>query len=72
MLDDLLIKKDKLVNQKIKLEEQIKEIDIELNKTDKIIRKLCDHNWIIDYIDKPHGNGSTVINYCEFCYLNKF
>lgn len=71
MLSELIIKKKKLIQKKIYIEEQIKEINIKLKETDSLLNKLCSHNWIIDYIDKPFGEGSNTIKYCEYCHLIK-
>lgn len=71
MLNNLIIKRDNIIKKKILLEEKLDNINKELKQTENVISKLCNHNWITDYIDKPYGEGSFKIIYCENCYLNK-
>jgi len=71
MLNNLIIKRDNIIKKKILLEEELKNINKELKQTEKVINKLCDHNWITDFIDRPYGEGSLKIIYCDHCYLNK-
>ena len=69
MLNNFIIKKEKLVQKKILLEEKLKNINCEILSTDRVINKLCNHNWLTDYID--NSNGSYQIKYCKNCYLTK-
>ena len=71
MLNNLIIKRDDIIKKKILLEEELKNINKELKQTEKVINKLCNHSWITDFIDRPYGEGSLKIIYCEHCYLNK-
>ncbi len=71
MLNEFIIKKNKLVQKKMLLEEKLKLVNDEIISTEKVINKLCQHSWVTDYIDNSNGNGSFKINYCEFCYLTK-
>ena len=71
MLNNFIIKRDNIIKKKILLEEQLTNINKELKQTEQVINKLCHHNWITDFIDKPYGEGSVKIIYCEHCYLNK-
>ena len=71
MIDEIIIKKNKLIQKKIYMENKIKEINIKIKETDRLLNKICSHNWIIDYIDKPFGEGSNTIKYCEICKLVK-
>ena len=71
MLSDLMIKRKKLIQEKIYMEKKIKEINMELKETDSLLNKLCSHNRIIDYVDKPYGEGSFQIKYCKYCELIK-
>lgn len=71
MFNELIIKRDNIIKKKVLLEEELKVVNIELKQTEQHINKLCQHNWITDFIDKPYGEGSMKIIYCEHCYLNK-
>ena len=71
MLNNLIIKRNKIIKKKNILQTEIKNINAELKQTENLIHKLCQHNWITDYIDKPYGEGSDIIIYCENCYLTK-
>mgnify|MGYP001185604926 CR=1 FL=1 len=71
MLNDFIIKKDKLIQKKMLLEEKLKLINDEIFSTEKVINKLCQHSWVTDYIDNSYGDGSYKIKYCEHCYLTK-
>jgi len=71
MLNNFIIKRDNIIKKKILLEEELKEVHIELKQAEQLINKLCKHNWITDFIDKPYGEGSVKIIYCEHCYLSK-
>ena len=67
MLSQLISKKNKLVNEKVKIERKLKYISNEIDKIQCGINKLCKHAWIEDYIDKADGEGSYVICYCSYC-----
>tara|TARA_X000000368_G_C22991624_1_gene694608 strand:- start:1114 stop:1332 length:219 start_codon:yes stop_codon:yes gene_type:complete len=71
MLNSLLVKRDNIINKKVLFEIKLKELNKELEILENAINKLCCHNWVIDYIDKPNGEGSEKITYCDCCYLNK-
>ena len=71
MLNNLIFKRDNIIKKKNLLEEELKNINKELKQTEKVINKLCNHNWITDFIDRPYGEGSLKIIYCEHCHLNK-
>ena len=71
MLNNLIIKRDNIIKKKILLEEELKNVNKELKQTEQVINKLCNHNWVTDFIDRPYGEGSLKIIYCEHCYLNK-
>tara|TARA_B100001093_G_C26859137_1_gene1029012 strand:+ start:7896 stop:8114 length:219 start_codon:yes stop_codon:yes gene_type:complete len=67
MLSQLLLKKNDLINERVKLERKLKCVSTEINKIQCGINKLCKHEWVRDYIDKPYGNGSDTIYYCLYC-----
>ena len=35
-----------------------------------ILRKICDHQWITDYIDDKYGSSQQIV-YCFNCELSK-
>ena len=67
MLSELVYKRDGIVNKKKSFEIKLKELSSELKIVENAINKLCEHNWITDYVDKPNGEGSEMIIYCDFC-----
>ena len=71
MLNNLIIEKKELIKEKIKVENKLNSIKKKINEKDIMINKLCQHEWIIDYIDKPFGEGSNMIKYCCYCELTK-
>lgn len=73
-IDDLLIEKEiiqKDVRNMKNVENKNKLLD-ELDKIDKTIIKLCDHDIITDYIDTmfPYREG-IMIQYCKNCEISK-
>tara|TARA_Y100001958_G_C20995360_1_gene381306 strand:+ start:325 stop:543 length:219 start_codon:yes stop_codon:yes gene_type:complete len=71
MLNNLISKRDKIIKKKNIIEQELKRVNNELKQTEYIIRKTCNHCWVTDFIDKPYGEGSQRIVYCEVCFLNK-
>ena len=67
MLSELVYKRDSIINKKKSFEIKLKELSSELVIVENAINKLCEHNWITDYVDKPNGEGSEMIIYCDFC-----
>ncbi len=41
---------------------------------ENILRKICDHQWTVDYIDQmyPTFKEGIRIEYCEHCELNRY
>ena len=71
MLGELIIKRNNIINKKVLFEIKLKELKDELKLIENALNKLCQHNWITDYIDKPNGEGSDKIVFCEICNLVK-
>ena len=71
MLNGLIYKRDTIINKKTSFEIKLKELSSELIIVENAINKLCEHNWITDYIDKPNREGSNIIIYCDICYSSK-
>lgn len=71
MLNNFVIKRDNIIKEKTLLKKQLTNINKELIQIEQVINKLCNHNWVTDFIDKPYGEGSVKIVYCDNCYLNK-
>ena len=48
---------------------QQRSVDIE-----NILRKICKHQWIVDYIDQmyPTFKEGIRIEYCKHCELNRY
>jgi len=67
ILSELVYKRDIIVNKKKTFEIKLKELSNELIIFENAINKLCEHDWITDYVDKPNGEGSEMIIYCNFC-----
>jgi len=73
-IDDLLIEKEiiqKDVRDMKNVENKNKLLE-EIDKIDKTIIKLCDHDIITDYIDTmfPYREG-IMIQYCKNCEISK-
>jgi len=71
MFNGLIYKRDTIINKKTSFEIKLKELSSELIIVENAINKLCEHNWVTDYIDKPNGEGSQKIIYCDYCYSSK-
>ena len=41
---------------------------------ENILRKICKHQWIVDYIDQmyPTFKEGIRIEYCKYCELNRY
>ena len=69
MLNGLIQKHRTLVKKKKECEVSLENTINELKETESILRKLCSHCWITDYIDCKNGEGSHIIKYCEICEI---
>ena len=41
-----------------------------MNEINTILKKICQHQWITDYIDDKYGSSQQII-YCFNCELSK-
>ena len=71
MINELLIKKNNFIKKKIIIKEELTKLNKQLKETNCLLNKICKHDWVIDYIDKPFGEGSIQIKYCYHCELTK-
>tara|TARA_Y100001970_G_C13828674_1_gene648598 strand:- start:332 stop:592 length:261 start_codon:yes stop_codon:yes gene_type:complete len=55
------------------LQENLETKKLHLRNIENILRKRCNHQWVIDYIDQmyPTFKEGIRIEYCKYCELNR-
>ena len=71
MLKKLLLERNNFLKKRHILNIHLTNITTKLKNTENQIRKLCQHEWVVDYIDHKYGEGSNIIEYCRICELSK-
>lgn len=68
IIETLKEKDLQLRKERIRICDEIHNIDNELIKINDQIRNLCDHNWIVDHSYCDH----KTVFICKKCNINKF
>jgi len=66
----LLVNSDKITDVHLKIQEINMLLNNQIEKTDELLNKYCDHSYVEDTVETKN-EVLVDVEYCAHCYLNK-